>query len=99
MQVFRELSVIMTSFSNCIVSMWWSLAMLLFLFYVFALIFIQGLSAYVADSWPLPDDEVNDIRHYFGSVMKSILSLYMAVTGGNDWYVFYNVIQLAGDLY
>lgn len=25
----------------------------------------------------------------FGSVLKTMLSLYMAVTGGNDWSMYY----------
>jgi hypothetical protein len=40
-----------------------------------------------------------DVEDTFGTMGKAMLSLYMAVTGGNDWSLYYEVISNAGGLY
>lgn len=36
---------------------------------------------------------------HFGSVLKTMLSLYMAVTGGNDWSLYYSILGQLGSFY
>lgn len=39
------------------------------------------------------------VMAYFGSVGDSMLSLYQAVTGGNDWSTYYQALVEVGDFY
>ena len=39
---------------------------------------------------------VSEVRNHFGSVVQTMLSLYMAVTGGNDWSLYYHLLQHTG---
>jgi len=71
---------------------------MLFLLFIFALVFAQGVATFLSSA-ELPEDELLNITQIFGSVATSMLSLYMAVTGGNDWTVYYGVIRRTGAFY
>ncbi|CAJ1363100.1 unnamed protein product [Effrenium voratum] len=47
----------------------------------------------------LTEEERQVIVEQFGSVVDSMLSLYMAVTGGNDWAVYYDTVRRCGTFY
>eukprot|EP00913_Durusdinium_trenchii_P020424 g19188.t1 len=87
----RELSMMLESFRKCIVAMFWGLVLLMFLLYVFALIFAQG-----EELGPMEQEMMTDS---FGSVGASMLSLYLSVTGGNDWSMYYAVMVQIGSFY
>lgn len=40
-----------------------------------------------------------EVMEHFGSVLKTMLSLYMAVTGGNDWSLYYSILGQLGSFY
>ncbi|CAE7529922.1 Scn8a [Symbiodinium natans] len=94
----RELSMMLESFRQCVIAMFWGLVLLLFLLYVFALVFAQGVASHVATTHATGDLDA-DIMFAFGSVGTSMLSLYMAVTGGNDWSVYYEATIGMGSFY
>eukprot|EP00928_Gymnodinium_smaydae_P027241 TRINITY_DN21121_c0_g3_i1.p1 TRINITY_DN21121_c0_g3~~TRINITY_DN21121_c0_g3_i1.p1 ORF type:complete len:636 (-),score=113.04 TRINITY_DN21121_c0_g3_i1:51-1958(-) len=98
-KVFRELALMLESFLKCFVSMFWALLMLAFLLYVFALVFLQGFSGYLASAEPSDQKNIDLVVEQFGSLAKTMLALYMSVTGGNDWIVFYRTTELAGSFY
>lgn len=95
MQVFRELAQILESFLNCIISLFWSLVMMILVIWLFALFFLQGLSGYMKDH-DVSESEADAIRKDFGSLLRAMSSLYMAVTGGNDWAFYLNIVARAG---
>lgn len=100
MRVFRELAQILESFKNCAISLFWSFVMIVFVIYIFALIFLQGLTNYLKDNAGSVDEAAEaDIRAAFGGMMDSMVSLYMAVTGGNDWGYYLDIVLLAGPFY
>lgn len=37
-----------------------------------------------------------ELQLWFGTVSKTMLSLYMAVSGGDDWHNFYDILQQVG---
>merc|ERR1712232_199243 len=67
---------------------------------MFTLLFMQGMIGTISNhqGW-FDTKKVDTLRAYFGSVQISMVSLYMAVTGGNDWTVYYDSLQLAGHVY
>eukprot|EP00928_Gymnodinium_smaydae_P020336 TRINITY_DN17862_c1_g1_i1.p1 TRINITY_DN17862_c1_g1~~TRINITY_DN17862_c1_g1_i1.p1 ORF type:complete len:914 (-),score=216.55 TRINITY_DN17862_c1_g1_i1:106-2787(-) len=97
-KVFRELSLILDSFKKSACSLFWCFVMLAFVLYVFALIFLQGLAAHLATSTVTPEDKALALK-WFGSVDVSMCTLYKAVTGGNDWDMYYRVVGLCGQFY
>lgn len=45
------------------------------------------------------DWNVAKVMSHFGSVLQTMLSLYMAVTGGNDWSLYYSLLEQLGSFY
>lgn len=97
-KVFRELSMMVESFTKCVVAMFWGLVLLVFLLYIFALVFVQGITEMLRDTNPA-DYDLEAVKSQFGSVLDSMLSLYMAVTGGNDWAMYFDTVKLCGIFY
>jgi hypothetical protein len=66
---------------------------------IFAIFFVQGL-AYHLRHLPEPDPQLqHDVSANFGSVKLGMLSLFMAVTGGNDWSVYHDILQKISPFY
>ncbi|CAE7816328.1 Scn5a [Symbiodinium sp. CCMP2456] len=135
-KVFRELSMMVESFTKCLVAMFWGLTLLIFLLYIFAqpvlhgsrvgwlppqlqttcildglvvakhkymrdnasFVFVQGVTDLLREQTFSAEDE-QSILSQFGSVLDSMLSLYMAVTGGNDWVEYYETVRQCGPFY
>eukprot|EP00931_Biecheleriopsis_adriatica_P003955 TRINITY_DN10569_c0_g3_i1.p1 TRINITY_DN10569_c0_g3~~TRINITY_DN10569_c0_g3_i1.p1 ORF type:complete len:721 (+),score=117.48 TRINITY_DN10569_c0_g3_i1:74-2236(+) len=97
-KVFRELYTMLESFARCFISMFWGMALMIFLLYIFSLVFAQGVAGFLSSA-ELPEDNLSNVMENFGSVSTSMLSLYMAVTGGNDWSAYYDVIRQTGSFY
>jgi len=99
-RMFRELSMILESFQRSLISLWWSLVILSFALYIFALIFVQGFAGFLAlEADTVDTASLQAIFDHFGSVALAIVSLYMAVTSGNDWSLYYDIIKLCGIFY
>merc|ERR1712232_172469 len=100
MRIIRDLMTIFESFRRSLNSLFWSIVMLAFSLYIFALLFVQGVVGLFLLEGDSIDEELKDaaLKH-FGSVLRTIVSLYMAVTGGNDWAVYYVIIEQCGWLY
>eukprot|EP00930_Biecheleria_cincta_P059518 TRINITY_DN45235_c0_g1_i1.p1 TRINITY_DN45235_c0_g1~~TRINITY_DN45235_c0_g1_i1.p1 ORF type:complete len:655 (+),score=120.89 TRINITY_DN45235_c0_g1_i1:153-1967(+) len=95
---FKELRVILESISMCALSMFWGLLMLVFFLYISALVIAQGVAGCVQDKC-LSGEPYEEMMAAFGSIAHIMLSLYMAVTGGNDWGGYYTFAQQLGDMY
>jgi len=72
--------------------------MLMFIYYIFSLIFVQGCITHLGS---VKEEDHNpaefaQIMKYFGSVQESILALIQATTGGNDWHVIYDAVSITG---
>jgi len=80
----RELRTMITSIVGSMRTLFWSMVMMSLILYIFGLVFLQAATA------ALPDESLDDITRgqllqYFGSVYRSMLTLYIATTGGEDW--------------
>eukprot|EP00747_Dinoflagellata_sp_TGD_P214498 gnl/TRDRNA2_/TRDRNA2_87346_c0_seq1.p1 gnl/TRDRNA2_/TRDRNA2_87346_c0~~gnl/TRDRNA2_/TRDRNA2_87346_c0_seq1.p1 ORF type:complete len:516 (+),score=89.54 gnl/TRDRNA2_/TRDRNA2_87346_c0_seq1:2-1549(+) len=74
--------------------------MLGFILYIFALIFVQGFTAYLASSGDAIDESTHDeIFRLFGSVQIAVLTLFSATTGGTDWETAFEQVRKAGGAY
>mmetsp|Transcript_32046 Transcript_32046/g.95327 ORF Transcript_32046/g.95327 Transcript_32046/m.95327 type:complete len:537 (+) Transcript_32046:2-1612(+) len=100
-KMFTDLRVMVIAFLNSCMALFWCMVLLVFTIGMFALLFVQLIGDYLIDNHlnndcpvdPEPGDCVyQDLLLNFGSVQTSMLSLYMAVTGGNDWGYYYDMM-------
>merc|ERR1712232_1098840 len=98
--MFRELATLMDSFRSTLAPLLWALFALCLVLFVYAVIFTQGIGIFLREHGDgLSEEQVIVSMKYFGSVGASILSLDMSVTGGYDWYCFYEIISHSGTVY
>jgi len=67
--------------------------------YVFAIIFTGAVTGHFGDIDPSNIDEMKDaveINKHFGSMFKCMVSLFCAISGGNDWYMYAEPLQQVG---
>ena len=58
-------------------------------FYVFAVLFTSAVVDHLDEMHKWSDEGNADLLKYFGTIDKCILSLFMSMSGGDDWAVFY----------
>merc|ERR1712232_5999 len=56
-------------------------------------------SLYRYEKHAIDEDLSRAAREYFGSVALTSVNLYMAVTGGTDWSIYYHIIERCGTVY
>jgi len=90
-----ELAEIINNIYNCLRPFLWTVLLLLIIIYMLAIVFTQIVFAQrfeMRDSpsadWTVDDDL--ELEHWWGSVARSVFSLYKSILGGIDWD---NVVQ------
>jgi len=100
LRMFSELRLLMNSLVGSMTSLFWSICMLITVFFIFALIFVQGAATFLIS---MGDDAssviVTNTQDAFGSVQIAMISMFMVCTGGEDWKIFYDLIKEAGTLH
>merc|ERR1712232_1498853 len=98
LRFLRELRVMVQSLVGSCASMFWSFVMMALILYLFALVFISQLGTFLAAETATDADavDVDSVRKYFGTVLRSMLTLYMATCGGLNWIEIYRVLELSG---
>jgi hypothetical protein len=92
---FTQLHLIVTCIVGSFLSLFWSVAVLALLFLLFSLYFTSTTVTYLQDSGVAPE-EVENIQKFFGSVTTCGRTLFMTITGGDDWNTFYFILQPMG---
>mmetsp|Transcript_104033 Transcript_104033/g.320906 ORF Transcript_104033/g.320906 Transcript_104033/m.320906 type:complete len:268 (+) Transcript_104033:2-805(+) len=74
-------------------SLVWVILVLTMTFYVFGITFTAATTSALdtADKWRAPATQ--ELITHFGSMDRSILSLFMAMSGGQDWGLFYDALR------
>lgn len=93
---FKELRLILACLMGSFLNLLWSIVMICIIVFMFSLVFVQQTASYLADL--PPEDREADQVGDFETVQRSMLSLYAAVTGGQDWLVFYETLQPTGEI-
>eukprot|EP00747_Dinoflagellata_sp_TGD_P100894 gnl/TRDRNA2_/TRDRNA2_168176_c1_seq1.p1 gnl/TRDRNA2_/TRDRNA2_168176_c1~~gnl/TRDRNA2_/TRDRNA2_168176_c1_seq1.p1 ORF type:complete len:371 (-),score=81.60 gnl/TRDRNA2_/TRDRNA2_168176_c1_seq1:103-1215(-) len=86
----KELQMLVASIFGSMKSLFWTMVLLSLVLYIIGVVFTQVVvDHYVQDPLVMYhyDDGKEDrrLKMYFGSVMRSVLSLYMAMSGGINW--------------
>uniref|UniRef100_A0A7S0B6Y0 EF-hand domain-containing protein n=1 Tax=Pyrodinium bahamense TaxID=73915 RepID=A0A7S0B6Y0_9DINO len=93
MRFFRELRMMVYSILGSLKSLLWSLMVLTAMFFIFGISLTMGTIEHL-DTPEMWRDEKNTILlQRFGSLRSSILSLYMAMSGGRNWGDLYDILQ------
>merc|ERR1712137_876760 len=88
-QLLESLNLMVFGIINCIAPLVWAILILVLIMYAFGVFFMSGLSSSLEEmntsDADFNLDVVTGLDFQFGSVYRSIASLFEAVTGGNDW--------------
>lgn len=89
MSFFRELRVMIYSILGSMKSLLWLALILGMTFYIFGITFTSGTHTYLKPEqlWAEPSNE--GLRDCFGTLSRSLLTLYMAMAGGRSWGEYY----------
>ena len=68
-------------------ALFWALLLLGLIIYVFAILFSQAVFDYKSDpaNPELPADVLDAATRYFGTLLTSMIALFMSITGGVSW--------------
>jgi len=82
---FRTLRLMLLSVLNSVLPLLWALAFLILMIFVFSVILVQGVASHIRDA-PIGDEGVGHMIAYFDSLPMTLLTLFMAVSGGISWW-------------
>jgi len=88
MRFVVALRTLVTSIFHTLKSLVWALVLLSLIVYVFAVLFTQAVNDFVNDPElhsKLSSQESEASRVYYGSLVSTMLSLFMSITGGVSW--------------
>lgn len=99
-RLFTELRLMLNALAHSFVTLYWAMAMLIIILFVMALVFVQGSANYLKEQGhELSDNTFEDFMTHFGSVFETMISLYKAMTGGNDWGIYFDLLVRVGPFY
>jgi len=78
----RDLRLMLASIMCSASSIFWAFVLLSFLLYVFAVFIMQGMLYFFDQSRVAPSQALLD---HYGTLAATMLSLFMAISGGMDW--------------
>jgi hypothetical protein len=93
MRFFKELRVMVYSILGSLKALLWAMVVFGMTFYIFGITFTVATFTYLdtAEKWNARANA--DLKRYFGTLDRSVLSLYMSMAGGEDWGLFYDAIK------
>jgi hypothetical protein len=97
LSIVEDLQTMVDSLINCFPKFLWSIVLLAFILYIFALVFTQTAAAYVLGHGDQLDIHVvADLDEFFGSVEVSLFSLYKVISFGIGWTTLKDAIEPTG---
>lgn len=84
MRFVRPFKVLITAIYGTVKSCAWTILLLVIIMYVFGMIFAQSVADFLLER-SAHEDEYDDLKFYYGSLPRSIFTLYKGIIGGVDW--------------
>eukprot|EP00929_Paragymnodinium_shiwhaense_P071906 TRINITY_DN36514_c0_g1_i1.p1 TRINITY_DN36514_c0_g1~~TRINITY_DN36514_c0_g1_i1.p1 ORF type:complete len:776 (+),score=165.94 TRINITY_DN36514_c0_g1_i1:78-2330(+) len=98
MRFFHALRVLLSAIFSTLKSCVWALMLLSLVMYIFSVAFTYGTAMYMdleyVEGTPLPQ-----ARQHFGSIPRSIYTLFMSICGGISWVEPSSTLSEIGDIY
>jgi len=95
---FHELRVLLRCICSSLRPLGWCMLLLTAFFYIFAIVFVNATASHLLDD-NLDPSTRNGLLSQWGSVAKSMLTLYQAISGGADWKPMADPLRDAGGIY
>eukprot|EP00928_Gymnodinium_smaydae_P025817 TRINITY_DN2045_c0_g2_i1.p1 TRINITY_DN2045_c0_g2~~TRINITY_DN2045_c0_g2_i1.p1 ORF type:complete len:515 (+),score=77.67 TRINITY_DN2045_c0_g2_i1:58-1602(+) len=92
----KQLRIILNCLMGSVMSLVWSIVMMLIVFFMFSMVFVQGVANLLRK---VDRESIGPTIELFGSVDAAFLSLFKTTTGGDDWSVMYDALQPLGGFY
>jgi len=93
LKAFRELRLMVASIVSSARNLLWVVLVLCVMLYVFGITFTSAVTMEL-ESLPKEAVGAEDLKKYFGSLSSSILTLYSSMSGGEDWTVYFHVLEM-----
>jgi len=98
LRFFRELRIILYSILHSIIPLFWSLAFLCMIVFVFTVISLQSVSDYVGEA-PPTDVHVSGMRRYFPNLWVAARTHFAAVSSGINWLELVDLLDAGSRFY
>merc|ERR1719329_1367237 len=92
MWFIRELRLMVFSLTGAVRALMWSAVLLGGILLVFGVFFTDGAMVYCVRHRAFEDARTEELRRYFGTLSLSMLSLFMSMSGGEDWVNIMNAL-------
>ena len=70
---------------NCSMMLMWAVLVLFIVISLFSVVFLNAASQHISDSGA-EDSVVEELRVFFGSLFMTMVTMFMSVAGGLDWW-------------
>lgn len=102
--MIRPLRELLVALLHTIDKLFWSIVLLILVMFLFSLAFVIRVTSFLTESGH--DDIVMSkgntakeaLAEHFGSVSVTMVHLFMCITGGNDWSIYYMALEHTGTL-
>jgi len=84
---------------NSFICLVWAFVMIAMVMFVFGIIFTGGVETYyesVRKEDSMEMKQAMDVNESFGSLYRTMVSLFSALTGGNDWMAYGELLRYVG---
>lgn len=105
LKFFQETRIILTAVLNSVQPLLWSSLVVVLIVYLFSIFMMTCMSEYVnkftspEKNTAAQDRQITVVKTYYGSLGWTMLSLFMSVTGGKDWYDIGEIVIRESVLY
>lgn len=90
---FRDLRIMLQAIIGSIKTLLWVMIILTLIFYIFGIMLTWGVyDFHMTSGSAWLDPKYDDLRVYFGTLFRSIISLYMGITNGKSWDLYYDAL-------
>jgi len=100
----HELRLLMEAVLRSLYQCLWCILLVTMVVVMFGLCFVQGVVAYIEQELNgfcdvTHNEWCKDMQVYWGGLDEAFVSLFMAITGGDDWNRMASVLKPVGDVY
>jgi hypothetical protein len=100
MRMFKDIKIMVDALQGSFAVFVMCALMLMMYLSIFAIFFVQGWTARLSEDPSIHGGVLHKTVHQdFGDVPTAMVSLFMALSGGQDWIAFYTTIRELGPLY
>jgi len=96
LRLISELRTIVSSIIGSMRSLFWTIVLLLLMMYIVGVYFTQQITTHLVHDIDTSKDDAT-LAKYFGSLDRTIISLYQAISGGVDWDSLADPLMVAVD--